>query len=247
MSLQFSDTSTYKGLVQIYEKEIGATRGDVSGDTDRLKEFAADANMALDDFMAIAIPASGTWQFDDSNHTDNPVIFTNLVSTQRSYSWTVDQLSNLILDVFKVAILPSATATLYQEIEPFDEFDERDNPIITGDTTTAIPTGYAKLANGILLNSLPGYNATNGLKIFINREASYFAYSDTTKKPGVPGLFHRYFAVKPALRYARTNNNANMANLEREVMQLEQNIVEYFSKREKDVLHKLTPESIDYV
>ena len=42
MSIQFNDTTTYKGLVQFFEKEVGFNRGDVAGNTDRLKEFTAD-------------------------------------------------------------------------------------------------------------------------------------------------------------------------------------------------------------
>ena len=37
MSATFNDTTNYKGLVQLYEREIGANRGDISGSTDRLK------------------------------------------------------------------------------------------------------------------------------------------------------------------------------------------------------------------
>src|SRR3990167_11282297 len=103
MSIQFNQTaSPYRGLVQFYEKEIGANRADVSGTAEKLAQFTSDVNQALDDFWAIAIPASGTWQLDDSNQTDYPIITTNLVASQRDYSFTTDGSSNLILDIYRV-------------------------------------------------------------------------------------------------------------------------------------------------
>src|SRR3990167_10378043 len=116
MSVQFSDTTNYKGIIQLIEKELGFKRGDISGDANLLKEITADVNLAWDDYLTIALPASGKWQFDDSNQTDYPIIKTNLVDGQRDYTFTTDEGGNLILDIYKVAILLSATDTLYQEI-----------------------------------------------------------------------------------------------------------------------------------
>lgn len=252
MSAQFNDTSTYKGLVQIYEKEIGAARGYVSDNSDRLKEFAADVNLAWDDYLTIALRASGKWQFDDSNlTTDYPIIYANLVSGQRDYTFTSDGTGNLILDIYNVAVLPSATATTYQEINTnIDQqtaFDASD--ISEEQTNTGVPWQYDKTANGIFLDPAPGYNATSGLKIWINREPSYFVSTDTTKMPGCPGNHHRYFALKPALDYARRQGLKNYNLLREEVVSFEGDaekgivgsIERDFTRREKDVTHVFRP------
>jgi hypothetical protein len=247
MSLQFNDTSTLKGIAQIYEKEIGANQGDITGVTAKLKAFTADANLAMDDYLAIALQASGTWQFDDSNHTDYPIITTNLVSGQRDYSFTTDQTGNLILDIYKVLVLQSATGTVYSELYPTDQQSEpRATGYTDGQNITGTPTTYDKTANGIFLDAIPGYNATNGLKVYINRETSYFTSSDTTKKPGVPGLHHKYFALKPAMDYARRNNLANVQRIEIEVAKMERDIKEYFGRREKDTRNQLIMEGIRF-
>jgi len=253
MSIQFNDTTTYKGLVQKYEKEVGFNRGDVSGNTDRLKEFTADCNVAFDDFLAIAIQASGRWQYDDSNHTDYPVITTSLVSGQRDYPFTIDGSSNLILDIYKVAILPSSTATLYQGIDPIDEL-RTDTDIVTGNTDGGSPFSYGKLANDIFLEPRPDYSVSAGLKVFINREPSYFVYTDDTKKPGVPGLFHKYFYLKPAREYARIHSLSCYERLNNEIIKLEGDeergiqgeIAKYFARREKDVRPIIEYEEIIY-
>lgn len=252
MSLQFNELSgtgaiAYKGIVQIYEKEAGFNLGDISGNTTRLKELTADINMAMDDFMFIALRASGDWQFDDSNQTSYPIITTNLVSGQRDYPIIADTDGNLVLDIYKVLVLPSATSTLYQPIEPIDAQSDDWNNIQMNLTATGVPYQYDKTANGIFLDPIPGYNATAGLKVYVNREASYFIFSDTTRKPGVPGLFHRYFAIKPAMEYARRKSLASYQGLAMEVAQMEKNIEKYFGKREKDVRPVVRGKKINFI
>lgn len=256
MSLPFSDLTTFKGLVQTYEKEIGANQGDISGNPAKLKAFTADVNTAWDDYMNLALKASGKWQFDDSNHPDYPIIKTTLVSGQRSYTFVDDELGNIILDIFKVAILPSSTATLYQEIDPIDQQTEGEaEDIVAESTAGGVPCAYDKTANAIFLDPIPNYTVANGLKIHINREASYFVSTDTTKMPGCPGIHHKYFALKPALDYARRNTLATLPRLEREVLKLEgdetQGIVgsieRYFGRRSRDEKSIIQHKKINFV
>lgn len=248
MSLVFNDTATYRGLVQIYEKEIGANLGDISGNIKKLKQFTADVNLALDDFIRIALEASGTWQFDDSNHTTYPIIRTNLVSGQRDYQLTTDEGGNLILDVFKVLVADSSGR--FHVVNPVDVQSENDTQGFTnGANNTGAPSTYDKTANAIFLDPIPGYNATLGLEVYINREGSYFVYTDTTKTPGVPGLFHRYFAIKPAYDYARRNSLSVEGSLAAEVLKMEGNrrlgvvgtIADYFGGRSRDERKRLEP------
>jgi hypothetical protein len=246
MSIQFNDTSTLKGLVQLYEKEIGVPRGTISGDTNRLKEFTADVNLAWDSFLNIALPASGTWQFDDSNHTDYPIIFTNLVDGQRDYTFTTDQQSNIILDVYKVLVKSSASAP-YEELEPVDQQNDDVSSYTDGQNVEGNPTSYDKTGNGIFLDPIPSANVTNGLKIYINREPSYFTSTDTTKKPGCPGIFHNYFYLHPASEYARRNTLVNQDRFAMQVAVLEDAIKRYFGKRERDVRKILTPKITPYI
>jgi hypothetical protein len=234
MSLPFNDTTNLKGLTQIYEQEVGYNQGDVSGNTTLLKQFCADVNLALDSFWTIAIPASGKWQIDDSNQTDYPIIKTNLVSGQRDYSFTTDGSSNLVLDIYKCFILPSATATTFIEVQPIDAQSENESLEMNSETTTGgIPTRYDKTGNGVLFSPTPNYSATSGLKLLINREASYFIYTDTTKKPGVIGIFHEYFALKPALKYAGRKSLANYKDLYMRVQQMEADIKYHYAGRDR--------------
>ena len=255
MSIQFRDDTNFKGLVQFFEKEIGADRGFITGTTSRLKDFAAQVNVAWDDYVYLALKSSGAWQFDDSAHTDYPIIKTNIVSGQSDYNFTTDEQGNLILDIYRVGILPSATATLYQRVYPKDvQSEPEESELFTESTAGGTPYRYDKTANGIFLEPEPNYNATNGLKLYINREPSYFVHTDTTKKPGCPGIHHKYFYLKPALEYARQNGLESYNRLREEVVSLEGDeekgitgsIERYFSRRSKDETVILKPEPIIY-
>lgn len=248
MSRTFNDTTNLNGIVQAYEEEIGANQGDISGNTTKLKQFVSATKSAFDRYWSIALTASGKWQLDDSNQTDYPIITTNLVANQRDYAFTTDGSSNLILDIYKAAVLGSATGTLYSEIDPVDAQSEKYSPFVEDNTsTTGVPSTYDKTSNGIFLNPIPSYSATNGLKVYINREASYFATSDTTKKPGVPGNHHDYFYLYPAMIYARRFlSNDQYLKIKAAIDVMEKGIVDDFSRREKDVVPMFTPEPIIY-
>ena len=234
MSLPFSDTSTFKGIIQEIERNLDMSQGDISGDSALLKHFTALVNLTLDDFTDLAIKSSGRWQFDDSNQTDYPIIMTNLVSGQRDYSFTTDATGNLILDIYRVFAKNSASG-VYEEIFPIDAQSDADTVGFTdGQNLTGVPYHYDKTANGIFLDPVPSYSATSGLKVYINRESTYFTTADTTKKPGVPGDLHEYFALKPAYKYSRNKRQANTASLANDVERMEKRIMDYYTVRAKD-------------
>ena len=248
MSLVFSDTSTYKGLVQLYEQEIGVTVGDVSGSTTKLKQFTADVNIALDNVLNIGLKAEGEWQFDDINHTDYPERTMTLTSGTRRYalsSFTADAGSNLMLQIYKVFV--KDTNGVYIELEPANVQSDNDTQSFSdGQNVSGIPTRYDKTGNYIDLDPVPNYTQSTGIKILISREASYFVYTDTTKKAGIPGIYQRYLYLFPAREYARRKGLSSQDRLSIEVAKLEQDIAWYFSTRAKDERPALTARPISF-
>lgn len=218
--IQFNDTTNLRGLVQLYEKECGYNYGDVSNNTQLLKQFTADVNNALDIYFSIAIRSAGTWELDDSNHDDYAVIYTTLTSGRRDYSFLTDGSGNAVLDIYKVLVLPSATATQYQELRPVDENSPEGLSVINEDGSVGSPLKYAKRSNAIHFDVDPNYTVARGIKVLINRTSSYFTYTDTTKKAGYP-YHHEYFYMKPALNVARIKSLPNYNELLREVTKLE--------------------------
>lgn len=248
MSLQFSNSTTKNGIIQRIEKTLFGLNqiGYISSNADRLALFTGEVNQGLDQFTKLALKASGKWQGDDSNHTDYPIIKTNIVSGQQDYTFTTDQQGNAILDIYRVFILPSATATIYEEIWPLDQQSQQTDIGSENPSAVGVPYGYDKTANALFLDPKPNYNATNGLKMMINREASYFTISDTTKKPGFAGLFHEYLVLWPSYQYARNNTLSIVPRIERDLQDMEKAITEYYGRRKRDERNIITSKPFIY-
>jgi len=248
MSLVYSNTTTKAGIIQRIEQELGFTDAFISGNSTRLTQWTASINLALDNVLSIIFKADGRWQFDDSNHTDYPIITTNLVASQRDYAFTADENSNLILDIYRV-LARSSTTTPYYDLKPVDVQGDNEFEIgglADGLNNEGVPKTYDKTANGIFVDPIPSSTITSGLKIYINREGSYFTTSDTTKKPGFAGLYHEYLVLEPAYRYARAHRLDSQEALRRDLKELEQSMIQFYSRREKDERPYFTNERINY-
>jgi hypothetical protein len=234
MSLVFSNTSTKNGIIQRIEKTCGFNDGDISGNATRLAQFTGDVNVAMDRALSLIFQVGGTWQFDDSNHSDYPIITTDLVSGQRDYPLTTDGSGNLVLEIYKVMVADEHGN--YRVITPVDVPDRTANSNYwDGLNVEGQPNTYDKLGNSIILDPIPNYNQTAGLKVYINRESTYFTVSDTTKKAGFAGLFHDYLVIHPSYQHALRNLLPTTKSLSIEVEKMEFALQDYYKSREKDV------------
>lgn len=256
----FNDTTNLTGLVQGYELEIGADQGFVSGSTTRLKQFASATRSAWNRYLELALKAGGRWQYDDSNHTDYPIIEGDLVANQRDVTFVSDETGNLVIDIYRVFV--KDTGGVYQEIFPVNEREDRGTEDFTdGQDRTGVPSSYSKTGNGIRFDVLPSHSwrlaqeGERGVKIYINRTPSYFTHTDTTKKPGCPAVHHDYFFLRPALDAARRGDKANYNRLYEAVISFEGDeekgvqgsIERYFSRRARDERPRITPKITPYL
>ena len=242
MSLQFSNTTTKGGIIQHIERYCGFNDGDISGNALKLAQFTSDVNLAHDEVINLAIEAGGTWKFDDSNHTDYPIMRTALVDGQRDYTFTADGSGNLVLDIYKVVIKREDGSKV--EIYPVDQEERGNNSedvssFYNGEDAEGTPTRYDKSANGILLDLIPNYDMARGLEVHINREGSYFLTSDTTKKPGVDGRIHEYYPISVSEKFASINTLPNRKSLLEKKMLFEYKIQSIYGRRERDVPKRL--------
>lgn len=215
----------------------------ISGNATRLAQWTGSINLALDKVFSIIFDADGTWQFDDSNHTTYPILTTNLVASQRDYSFTADSASNLILKIHRV-FARTSTSSPYYELLPLDvqmDDESKITKFVDGLNTTGDPTHYDKTATGLFLDPIPSANVTSGLKVYVSREGSYFATSDTTKLPGFAGLFHEYLVLEPCYRYARGARLQNQEVLKRDYKEMEKEIKKFYSKRDLHERKIITP------
>lgn len=238
MSLQFSNPTLKSGICERIDKRI-----DTSLASYPIIDKTSDINEGLNCFNFIAIQSSRKWQVDDSNQTDYPIIMCDLNANQRDYSFLIDGTGNLILDIYKVMVADANG--IFHDMTPTDmQSDLHDQSFYDGLNIQGNPTKYDKTANGILLDVLPNYSVAGGIKLFINRESTYFLSTDTTKMPGYAGVLHEYLVIKAAYIYASSKNlpqaggrlkNGAYTGLAAEVQDWETNkIPAYYGQRSQD-------------
>lgn len=238
MSLQFSDTTNKSGIVQLIDFKCKSNSISYP-----IEDKTRDINLALDYTFDLIFNSGGRWQFDDSNHTDYPFITTNLVQGQRDYTFTTDEQGNLILDIYKVMV--KNEQGIYVEVYPVDQQSDKDmTGFWDGQNQTGLPYRYDKTANGIFLDFIPSYSSNAGLKIFINREGSYFTKTDTTKKPGFAGIFHEFLALRPSYQYAYINGLDNVNFIKNEMIEMEEKIKKHYRDRSKDEQRIISTEEV---
>jgi hypothetical protein len=237
----FSDTTNRTGIVQLLE-DLTSTQS-ASTSSYPLAVKTRDINNAFADYKMISSAASSSWQDDDTNHSDYAEIYGSIVSGQQDYTFTEDENGNQILDIYRVECKDAAGN--WQLLQPYNENLEI-TALEAQATSRGTPFRYYKTANGIFLDKTPNYNSTNGLKIYYNRTPSYFLSTDTTKEPGIPQMFHRYLAYKPAFWYWLPKDSNKASIYKSEVDKMEISITEYFNKRAKDERPRIAPKYYDY-
>lgn len=208
--MQFSNTTSKNGLIQ--ECEFWTALGDtvISGDSDLLKIFTARINRAYDDVLKVAFSQTDTLRFDDPNHSDHPIATADLTSGQYDYQFTADENGNSVLNITKVLILDSATATDYVPLRRAYANTEEERRALSPDTgDTGIPTHFVEHGGSIFLWPKPNYSATDGIKLFFQRSPDYFTNSDTTQTPGIPETYHQLLALHASLDWLLVNKPDN--------------------------------------
>jgi hypothetical protein len=224
----FSDTSTKLGIVQDCEQLVFGNYGDITGSSDRLYDFTARINRSYDKLATKIMAVDSRWQFDDTNQTDLPIGSTNIVSGQSNYSLSVEH-----LDIEKVVVYDSSGNKYV--LNPYDINDPYARVVLEDITTDGgIPITYDKVGNSLILYPTPNYAYTNGLIVHFRRPPSYFTYTDTTKVVGVPALFHRYLSLDASLDYAISKQLTLKNDLAGRLKQMEIDLEEFYSHRNKD-------------
>lgn len=203
-------------------------------------------NNALETLVGKIINADGTWQYDDSNYTDLPIGVGSLVSGQSSYSF-----SSEYLDILEVMIL--TTNGMYERITPFDpsemdmSWDEWTNSS-TGTIPSGFPKYYDKVGDSIRLDKSPTATyatLTNGLKVRFKRTADLFTSAQVTtgtKVPGIASPYHQLIAYMAAIPYCMSYKKDRVALYEKKVDEMTKDMIDFYTRREKDKRPVMTVE-----
>lgn len=237
--MQFSDTTNRTGIIELLE-DLTTTQS-ATDSSYPLATKVRDVNNAFSYYMSLAIKACGRWQVDDTNQTDYPIVTFDLVSGQDNYAFDRDGSTptNQMIELHKLRIKDANGKWI--DIEQIDrrEFDINQFQDITG-----VPEYYDITSNGVIFYPTPNYNSDEGAELYVSRMPTRFTSSDTTKKAGIPEMFHEYLAIRPAYFYCLVNGLKQATGLGNEMLRIEANIKNYYAGRNRGERSVVTSEPI---
>lgn len=220
----FSNSTSLDGVIQEIDRICGATDNTYS-----LKAKTARVGQAIDRFYYLALNEDGDWQLDDANQTTLPVATANLVSGQSDYAF-----DSSLLMVTKV-LCKDASSGNWNELQLVDQTEPDSREIWTLPSgNSGAPYRYDIIANSIILDPIPNYNSTSGLKVVFKRNGTKPASTDTTNfTPGVPVLFHEYLCRQASLPFLIENNLPQTQAVSQQIQLDEEAIKDFISNRNK--------------
>lgn len=196
-------------------------------------------NSALEEEVGKIIMIDGFWQFDDTNYTDLPIGTGTLIAAQSSYSFASEYLTLL------KAKVKDANGNWHILI-PIDQAEDSE-ALEDRLTVDGLPTHYDKVGDSIKLFPAPAaasVTLTNGLKVEFQRTASIFTSAEVstgTKVPGIASPYHMLICYKAALPYCMAYKKDRVALYEKKVMDLEKDMLDYYGRRPRDEVKRMTP------
>src|SRR3990167_10419386 len=212
--MQYSDTSTYQGIVQDIDFLLFG-KSNIASDY-VIADKTRNVNRHLDDVVSIILGCDSKWKWDDTNHTDTPIGTFNLTDGMASQ----ELVGSTYLKINLLKIKDSNGK--FQVVYPVDQdVSNAQNLTYLEEGANGFPRFYDKL--GDLIYFYPKISsslvtATDGGKVWFQRGASLFLASDTTKIPGFAAQFHRILSVGAALDYALANGMTNKVTMLRGMM-----------------------------
>ena len=236
--MQFSDPTNRTGIVELLEDLTDTQSSTTASYPIAVK--TRDINNALANYSMIAQRSSGSWESDDTNQVDYPIATLNVTSGTQNYSFTIDEQGNQILDIYRVELADANG--IFRQLIPLEELNMNGVSLTEFMKTSGTAIYYKKTANGIFLYAPTNYNYTAGLKIYYSRTPTYFLSTDTTKRAGIPDMFHEYLALRPAYFYWLPKDSQRASLYANEITKFEGNerlgisglIGEYFANRSRD-------------
>lgn len=233
--MQFSDTTTAKnGMLQECESWLfGNEYGTITDNTELLSTFTRYINYGLDESTVDILEVDGRWQYGDTNYTTHPIGTTNLVDGQQDYQLSVSHLKILAVEILD-------DGGNWHTVTPIDMQDLRRKGFAQVEfmEESGFPQYYDLLGDSIFLYPKPETSyvtLTGGLKVYFQREPSYFTTDDDTKEPGIPRTFHDLPILYACAKYAKANQMTEKAReLDAEIEKRKTKMQWFVSKRNVD-------------
>ena len=205
-----------------------------------MKQFTAKANNAVSRIWAAIFQAYGGWIYDDSNQSDLPQAYTNIVAGQRRYA-----LPSYALSIQRVEVTDAGG--LVRRIDPLPL--ERVAVGLAEFLNSNGPPQYYRAADGELeIFPASAVNVTDGMELFFDRDSVAFVSTDTTKTPGFASPFHYLVGVGASMEYlkAKQPKGGTLAELKEDWRTGLLELVAYYNKRWRDLRPQMTTPEVDW-
>jgi hypothetical protein len=192
----------------------------------------------------LILQSDGRWKWDDTNNAAQPTTTINM--TEATTAVAIPDTTYLTIN--RVEVL-DVNGNWYK-INPFNEHEVVNQSMTEYLKTPGRPLMYEKVGGFLNLYPKPtggSVTLTAGLKVYYQRDASYFTTVDTTKVPGFAAPFHRILSFGGALDYAIANGLSQKINILTPLIQkIEQDLQTFYSSRSRDEKVRITPRREDY-
>lgn len=218
----FNDTADRNGFIQECERICRLGVAGISGNANLLKDFTVRLNSGIDRFYTLAFQFDKGWTIDDTNSfATQPTYLDNLVSGTQEYL-----VPSTILYIDQV-FAKDSTGT-WHELLVQDDVNEP-NTFLT--TVSGQPSKYKLHGNYILLDNVPNYSSTNGLKIIYKRTGGKFTYNAPAQTSGIPTVFDEWLANYAAYPYISETRLSNKLDVKQKIMEGEERIRNLIANR----------------
>lgn len=197
-------------------------------------------NAAYRRVVSLILQADGRWQWDDANNTDLPIATATLTASQQDYA-----LSTAHLKILRVEVKGNG-GTHFMKLDPIDTADGN---YIIDNTTTGTPQYYDFVGNSILLYPIPSYTQATSLKVHFQRGPDEFTSGQVTtgtKNPGFNSLYHDLIPLWVAHEYCIENGLPSASGFMQEISYKEKQLVDDYSRRNKDDASRITSRPITH-
>lgn len=247
--MQFSNTTSNNGIIQMIERTTGLGIGTITGNSDLFQYFTNLVNQSVQTVGSWLFLVAGEWDFDDHNYTNFPIATTALEANKYSY-----QLPSTLLRIKKVEIRDSSGD--YYEIPLMRSDDPRlKNEMFQEDASA--PTHYRLHGKDIIIYPKPSASDVTlsaGLRLTFDRESDAFTTADTTQEPGIALPFHPLFYYLPSLEYGLLKGLANVVNActiaifgdGRELKGMKKDLEVHYSNRDQNYKKVVRPSMAKY-
>jgi len=207
-------------------------------------------NAAYEQVVGWILNADGTWQWDDTNQSDQPRGKGTLVEGQEAYTFASDYLQIEAMDVLDLN-------NYYIRLKPIDHSelgglspDEYFGLESDGSPKKGFPQ-YYDLFTDDSFRLYPSPSATyctlaSGFRVWFKRKPAPFLETvpgtpdSLTKEPGFASPYHVVLSYMAAIPYCMTYKPSRVGFYEKKVMDLKDEIIKHYSRREREKRKKIT-------